>query len=140
MLSSVNQHFIFIAHNAKSFDSYPIIREFQKRLIPTDAEMSVTTGGNKLLGIKFRDVYIKDSSLFIQSNYIRGVPRSSEFKGIEKRFLASLVQQAGKLRSRSPPRPSTTTSLNSCQSKNRPSLKNGTPKSKIRTFALEMSL
>jgi hypothetical protein len=85
MLSTVNKNFIFIAHNAKSFDSYPLIKEFQKRLIPTDSEMSVVTDGNKLMQIKFRDICIKDSSLFIPLK-LEAFPEALNLTELKKGF------------------------------------------------------
>jgi hypothetical protein len=92
MLRKVNNHYIFIAHNSGKYDSQFVIREFQKRLIPTDAEMSVTCNGNKLLGILFRSVYIKDSACFIPLP-LEQFPKAFGLKEMKKGFFCHLFTE-----------------------------------------------
>jgi hypothetical protein len=86
MLSKENNNYIFIAHNAKGFDAQFIINEFQKRLIPTDQEMNVTLEGTKLLGVKFRKIWIKDSSLFIPMR-LEQFPKAFGLTELKKGFF-----------------------------------------------------
>ena len=65
MLDPINSNFSFIAHNSKAYDSYMIINEFQKRVVPCDTKIVTNVNGTKILYLKFRDIEIKDSSLFI---------------------------------------------------------------------------
>ena len=65
MLQEEQENYIFIAHNAKGFDSHFIINEFQKREIPTDQNLEAIVDGTKIMGIYFRKIVIKDSCLFL---------------------------------------------------------------------------
>lgn len=56
MVDPSNSHFIFIAHNAKGYDSYMIINELQKRKTTTDAKIETNVNGTKVMYMKFRDI------------------------------------------------------------------------------------
>jgi hypothetical protein len=86
MLAKKNENFIFIAHNAKNYDAQFLINEFQKRKIPSDNEISATLDGTKLLGIYFRKICVKDSSLFMPMR-LEQFPKAFGLKELKKGFF-----------------------------------------------------
>jgi hypothetical protein len=88
MLRKKNEYYIFIAHNAKGYDSQFIINEFQKRNIPTDGnkEISATLDGTKLMGLFYRKICIKDSSLFIAVK-LEDFPTAFGLRELKKGFF-----------------------------------------------------
>lgn len=83
LLDEENEYFIFIAHNAKGkyyqvsnmtflnissnegYDAHFIINEIHKQQIPRDSDINVILSGSKIIGVGFRRIMLKDSSLFI---------------------------------------------------------------------------
>lgn len=86
MLAIENHHYIFIAHNAKGYDSHMIINELQKRKIPRDSKIDVTVNGTKILLLAFRKIEIKDLSLFIPMK-LESFPKAFGIKELKKGFF-----------------------------------------------------
>jgi hypothetical protein len=70
----------------KNYDGQFIVDEFLKRLIPTDTELGVIMDGRKIMSVSFRDIEIKDSSLFISAR-LETFPKMFGLKELKKGFF-----------------------------------------------------
>ena len=86
MLKEENNHYIFIAHNGKGYDNHFIISEILKNKMMHENKLSCIMNGTKIQGMFFRNIVIKDSSLFIPTK-LENFPKMFGLKELKKGYF-----------------------------------------------------
>ena len=86
LFNTINQNFIAIAHNMKSYDGFFIMNFIIKNLLPTDILPDILLNGSKLLVIKFMGIKIIDSINFIPMSLSK-MPKTFGLSELKKGYF-----------------------------------------------------